>query len=100
VPEAFSGGGIGYLRDGDLLRLDLTTLKLNWLDPVAFQNGQELAADPRGLEERAELFEERLRRMEARQCDIAASNVLDAIGNAARGIVPPAVDRRAIKSWR
>ncbi len=93
-------GHMGYLRDGDVLRLNLTTLKLDWLDPVAFLDGVELPADPRGIKERVELFEGRLGRMEARQCDIAASNVLDAIGNAACGIVPRAVDRRAIKSWR
>jgi dihydroxy-acid dehydratase len=59
-----------------------------------------LAADPRLNDDRRDLFDRRMQRMEARQCDIAASNVLDAIGNAARGIVPGAVDRRAIKSWR
>ena len=100
VPEAFAGGGIGYLCDGDVLRLNLTSLTLDWLDPKAFIEGRELPADPKLQADRAQMFDARFKRMESRQCDIAASNVLDGIGNAARGIVPPAVDRRAIKDWR
>ncbi|MBO6809183.1 dihydroxy-acid dehydratase [Thalassospira sp.] len=100
VPEAFTGGAVGYLKDGDVLRLDLTRLTLDWLEPEAFKKGQERASDPREIADRKPLFDERFKRMADRQCDIAASNVLDAIGNAARGIVPRAVDRRATKSWR
>jgi dihydroxyacid dehydratase/phosphogluconate dehydratase len=99
VPEAFAGGGIGYLRNGDVLRLDLTSLTLDWLAPDAFLAGSDMASDPRDVADRADLFDARRKRMEARQCDIAASNVLDGIGTAARGIVPRAVDRRATKSW-
>jgi dihydroxyacid dehydratase/phosphogluconate dehydratase len=100
VPEAFVGGGIGHLQNGDVLRLDLTKLTLDWLDRAAFVAGQEIAANPADLPARAPLFTERQHRMINRQQDIAASNVMDHVSNAARGIVPGVVDRRAVKPWR
>jgi dihydroxyacid dehydratase/phosphogluconate dehydratase len=100
VPEAFSGGGIGHLRDGDVLRLDLTKNMLDWLDRDAFLAGTETAGSPIDLADRAPLFAERQKRMVARQYDIAASNVMDHVSNAARGIVPGVVDRRAVNPWR
>jgi dihydroxyacid dehydratase/phosphogluconate dehydratase len=100
VPEAFVGGGIGHLQNGDVLRLDLTKLTLDWLDRAAFVAEQEIVANPADLPARAPLFAERQHRMINRQQDIAASNVMDHVSNAARGIVPGVVDRRAVKPWR
>jgi len=100
VPEAFVGGGIGCLQNGDVLRLDLTRLTLDWLERDAFINGSEMCANPVDRPERQPLFAARQTRMINRQQDIAASNVMDHVSNAARGIVPGVVDRRAVKPWR
>jgi hypothetical protein len=39
-------------------------------------------------------------RMTIRQQDIAAPNLLDDASDAARGVVPAAVDHRATRPWR
>ncbi len=100
VPEAFTGSGIGYLRDGDILRLNLTSLTLDWLEREAFINGQEVTGHPAKVEGRKAVFDQRHQRMSNRQLDVAACNVMDHVSNAARGIVPETVDRRAVHSWR
>ncbi len=99
TPEAFDGGGIGYLADGDVLKLDLAGGRLDCLDAARFRRGEEVALDPRGLPERGPLFRDRLARMEARRLDIAACNLMEDVSDAARGVVPGAVDRRATRAW-
>jgi len=59
-----------------------------------------MCANPVDRPERQPLFAARQTRMINRQQDIAASNVMDHVSNAARGIVPGVVDRRAVKPWR
>ncbi|AUG55658.1 dihydroxy-acid dehydratase [Thalassospira marina] len=100
VPEAFAGGGIGHLRNGDILRLDLTLLTLDWLECDAFLHGQEITGNPTHMPDRKDLFEQRHQRMLTRQLDIAACNVMEHVSDAGRGIVPETVDRRAVHSWR
>lgn len=97
VPEAFDGGGIGFLRDGDLLRLDLSAARIDLLDRDAFLCGEEKAVDPTADAGRASLFAERRARMQERLLDIAACNLMDGVTDAARGVVPLAVDRRAAR---
>ncbi|RCK50831.1 dihydroxy-acid dehydratase [Thalassospira profundimaris] len=100
VPEAFTGGGIGYLQNGDILRLNLTSLSLDWLERDAFLDGREVPGDPAKVADRKVIFDQRHQRMSNRQLDVAACNVMDHVSNAARGIVPEMVDRRAILPWR
>lgn len=100
TPEAFDGGSIGYLADGDVLRLDLNGARLDCLDAAQFRAGTETPIDPRTLAGRADLFAARMARMERRRLDIAACNLMDDVSDAARGVVPGAVDRRATRPWR
>ncbi|MGQ9364809.1 dihydroxy-acid dehydratase domain-containing protein [Azospirillum sp. ST 5-10] len=100
TPEAFAGGGIGALRDGDVLRLSLTRRRIDLLDRAAFLEGREVAVDPTADPARRALQAARQARMEDRRLDIAACNVMDVVSDAARGVVPLAVDRRATRNWR
>ncbi len=100
TPEAFDGGGIGYLRDGDILRLRLSKRRIDLLDRTAFLEGREETVDPVGAPDRAGLHAARQARMERRRLDIAACNVMDLVSDAARGVVPRIVDQRAILSWK
>ena len=58
TPEAFDGGAIGWLKDGDVLRLDLAHARLDCLDAARFCAGEEVAVDPKTIAERAPLFAE------------------------------------------
>ncbi|WP_316976611.1 dihydroxy-acid dehydratase domain-containing protein [Shumkonia mesophila] len=97
VPEAFDGGGIGYLHDGDVLRLNLSSARIDLLERAAFLAGEERPLDPAADAGRAPLFVERQARMANRLLDIAACNLMDGVTDAARGVVPLAVDRRATR---
>lgn len=99
TPEAFDGGSIGYLADGDVLRLNLKAARLDCLDAGRFRSGEEVTVDPRDLAGRAPLFAERLARMERRRLDIAACNLMEDVSDASHGVVPGAVDRRATRPW-
>ncbi|WP_029010809.1 dihydroxy-acid dehydratase [Azospirillum halopraeferens] len=100
TPEAYAGGGIGALRDGDLLRLRLSQRRIDLLDRAAFLAGREEPVDPLADPVRRALQAERHARMEHRLLDIAACNVMDLVSDAARGVVPLTVDRRATRDWR
>lgn len=100
TPEAFAGGGIGYLADGDVLHLSISEGCIDLVDPAAFAEGKVIAIDPSSEPTRRPLQQERLARMTTRQLEIAASSVLDHCSDAARGVVPDAVNRRATRSWR
>ncbi len=97
VPEAFDGGGIGYLHDGDVLRLNLSKARIDLLERAAFLAGEERPLDPAADAGRAPLYAERQARMTNRLLDIAACNLMDGVTDAARGVVPLAVDRRATR---
>ena len=98
VLEAFTGGGIGALRSGDLLWVRLGEKRIDLLDPAAFIGGRLLPEAP--FAERRELIAERRARMEKRQLMIAASSLLDSATDAEYGVVPLAVSRRASLPWR
>ena len=100
VPEAFEGGGIGTLANGDLLWVRLSEKRIDLLDRDAFLRG-ELHTLPAPLfDERRELIAARQRRMEARQEQIAACSLMDNVSTAEYGVVPMAVHRRAKLPWR
>jgi dihydroxyacid dehydratase/phosphogluconate dehydratase len=96
TPEALNGGGILYLRTGDLIKLGFRAGRLELLDPASLAErgavapySGDLAAD------RADLGRERRRRVRLRQRRVAASNLLEGCTDAAHGVVPRAVWRAA-----
>ena len=95
VPEAFAGGGIGALIDGDLLWARLSEKRVDLLDRGAFIDGRLVPLNGPPLAERRELIAARRARMEKRQLQIAASSLLDYVADAEFGVVPLAVHRRA-----
>ncbi|MBK9443884.1 MAG: dihydroxy-acid dehydratase [Comamonadaceae bacterium] len=99
VPEAYEGGGIGALANGDLLWVRLSDKRIDLLDSAAFLCGEikPMTAPPRT--ERAELLARRRMAIEHRQRQIAACNVMDNVTDAEFGVVPLAVHRRATVAW-
>ena len=99
VPEAYDGGGIGALADGDLLWVRLSEKRIDLLDQPAFLRGELVAPESASFDERAELVARRRAQIEKRQFQIAACSVLDQVSNAEFGVVPLAVHRRATLRW-
>jgi dihydroxyacid dehydratase/phosphogluconate dehydratase len=95
TPEAYRGGGLLYLQEGDLLLLSFRSKHIELLDPIEFANGNvalyqgDLAAD------RAELGAERKATMKQRQRLVAASNRFIGCTDASEGVVPLAVKEDA-----
>lgn len=100
TPEAFAGGGIGALRNGDVLRLRLKERRIDLLDRTALLAGHEVVVDPIQDAGRAPLRQGRMERMQRRQLDIAACNLMDLVTDAAHGVVPRLVDQRAVTPWK
>ena len=99
VPEAFAGGGIGALVNGDLLWARLSEKRVDLLDVNAFVAGDLIPQPGAPIAERHELIAARRARMEKRQLQIAACNVIDNVSDAEYGVVPLAVHRRAVLRW-
>ncbi|MCW8892746.1 MAG: dihydroxy-acid dehydratase [Deltaproteobacteria bacterium] len=95
TPEAFAGGGIGQLADGDLLWLRIQDQLLDVVDPESLATGTP--APFAILPQRAKLVADRHRQMSDRLWQIAASNLMNDVSSAEKGCVPYAVDQRAIK---
>jgi len=99
TPEAWNDGGIGLMNHGDLLWMRLSERRLDWLDAMAFANGDTKPFERLPYVERGELAKQRKARMEKRRMQIAACNLLDHVSDAEHGVVPEAVDGRAILHW-
>ena len=99
VPEAFAGGGIGALTNGDLLWLRLRDKRIDLLDRPAFMQGLLEAPTRPSFADRQALIGERQTRIEQRQLQIAACNLMDHVSTAEHGVVPLAVNRRATLQW-
>lgn len=99
VPEAFEGGGIGTLINGDLLWVRLTDKRIDLIDRNAFLRGEIEPLSTAPFEERRELLAARQAKIENRQHQIAACNVLDNVSTAEFGVVPAVVHRRATIPW-
>ena len=99
VPEAFEGGGIGTLMSGDLLWMRLSQRRIDLIDREAFLSGRIEPLPGAPFDERQALLERRKATIEARQRQIAASNVLDSVSSAEHGVVPLSVHRRATIPW-
>jgi dihydroxy-acid dehydratase len=96
TPEAFEGGGIGLLDTGDLLHLCLSERRLDLLDSDAFESGRVAAWDVRLDPSRAGLASQRQHAIQERRRQIAATNRMDAVTDASRGVVPLAVAEEAL----
>lgn len=99
TPEAYEGGGIGTLKNGDLLWVRLTDKRIDMIDTEAFLRGDVVAREAAPFEERAELVAKRHADIERRQRQVAASSIMDGVTNAEFGVVPNAVNRRATIAW-
>ncbi len=99
VPEAFEGGGIGTLMNGDLLWVRLSDKRIDLIDRSAFLRGEIEPLSGAPFEDRKELLAARQAMIENRQHQIAACSVLDHVSTAEFGVVPAVVHRRATIPW-
>ena len=95
TPEAFEGGGIGKLNDGDVMWLRIGEKRIDIVDLVALETGE--IRPYAALPARSQLVTERQEKMLDRLWQIAASNLMNDVVSAEKGCVPYAVDQRAIK---
>ncbi|MBO0862308.1 MAG: dihydroxy-acid dehydratase [Chloracidobacterium sp.] len=92
TPEAKRGGGILYLQTGDIIQSNLRERNIILVDREALRERGEVIAYIGGVsEERRELGVERLRRINRRLLDIAPTNQMRDVTDAAYGVVPNAV---------
>lgn len=99
TPEAVKGGGILYLRTGDIVHLALRNRRIDLLDLASLRNGR-LAPYPNDLAtERADLGRERTARILERRRLIAASNRLTSVTDAAHGVVPLDIAQEATRRY-
>lgn len=95
TPEAFDGGGIGQLLDGDIMWLQIKKKHLDIVAVDALVTGQIKALDE--LPQRQELVARRMAMMKDRVLQVAASNEMYDVSSSEKGCVPYPVDIRAIK---
>jgi dihydroxyacid dehydratase/phosphogluconate dehydratase len=95
TPEAYDGGRIGRLIDGDIMWLQIRKKHLDIIDPVALE-GREVRAMT-DLPGRGELVAARMAVMEDRRGQIAATNLMYDVSTAEKGCIPFPVDQRAVK---
>ncbi|WHY68854.1 dihydroxy-acid dehydratase [Neobacillus sp. SuZ13] len=100
TPEAYEDGGIGYLKTGDILHLQLRGRRIDFVDPIQLLDGEVVHDFTEGLkEERQLLVTERKQRMKVRQKMVAASNRMYGHTDAANGVVPIAVVEDAVLDY-
>lgn len=98
TPEAMNGGGIGYLKTGDILHLQLRKKRIDLLDQL-----QEVVTYKENLFEeldRKEVFETRLEKMKKRQKLVAAVNRMVGHTDASKGVVPVQVYEEATENYK
>ncbi|MBP1155835.1 MULTISPECIES: dihydroxy-acid dehydratase [unclassified Paenibacillus] len=99
TPEAFHGGGLLYLQEGDLLHLQFRKKRIDLLNPQSFALGL-IEHDVGELRnKRTELGIFRMEKMRKRQKRVAASNRLRDCTDASRGVVPMGVALDAELKW-
>jgi dihydroxyacid dehydratase/phosphogluconate dehydratase len=100
TPEAKRGGGILYLQTGDIIQSNLRSRNIILVDREALRERGEITAYIGGLtDERRDLGVERLRRINRRLLDIAPTNRMRDVTDAAYGVVPNAVAECAAQSF-
>lgn len=95
TPEAYEGGGIGRLQDGDILHFCLDEHRLDMVDREALLQGEIISLEQ--PPEREELVKMRYSRLQDRRMQIAASNLMEHVTDAEHGVVPDAVNQRATR---
>jgi dihydroxy-acid dehydratase len=92
TPEAKRGGGILYLQTGDILQSNLRERNIIFVDRETLRESGEVTAYVGGLTDaRRDIGVERLRRINRRLHDIAPTNRMRDVTDAANGVVPNAV---------
>ncbi|MBO0724608.1 MAG: dihydroxy-acid dehydratase [Blastocatellia bacterium] len=100
TPEAKRGGGILYLQTGDIIQSNLRERNIIFVDREALRERGEVIAYTGGVtDERRELGVERLRRINRRLLDIAPTNRMRDVTDAANGVVPNAVAECALQPF-
>lgn len=96
TPEAKRGGGILYLQTGDIIQSNFRARNIALIDrPALRERGEILPAEIDLAAARRELGEERLRKINHRLLEIVPTNRMRDVTDAARGVVPNAVDEMA-----
>lgn len=93
TPEAFDGGAIGRLVDGDIMWLRIAEKQLDIVDREALATGRTEPLTE--LPGRQQVVAERSKKMHDRVLQIAASNLMYDVSSAEKGCVPYPVDVRA-----
>ncbi len=93
TPEAFDGGGIGKLDNGDLMWLQISKKHLDIIDPQQLINGQ--VQPYKNLPAREKMVAQRMAMMQDRVLDIAACNLMYDVSSSEKGCIPYPVDQRA-----
>jgi dihydroxy-acid dehydratase len=96
TPEAISGGGILYLRTGDIIQLGFREKRIDLLNNEAFRQGRIVVAGENWASDRQALAADRKQKMIERRRMIAAANRLVDHTDAAHGVVPNAVWEEAL----
>ena len=98
TPEAYEDGGIGWLRDGDVLWLRIAEKRLDWVDSENLLQGELEVRSGFSRTERAGMQLERQKAMDHRLLQVAASNLMTYATDAEKGCVPLEVDQRATRA--
>ncbi len=99
TPEAAHGGGMLYLRTGDLFLLQLKKRRVTLIDPSGLRRGSAVPLEERLSEARSALGEERLRRILERRRRISPTNLLTGAADASLGVAPSAVVESADETF-
>lgn len=98
TPEAFEGGGVGYLKTGDILHLRLREQRIDLVghydNKISYDNTIKEKTD------RIQLFDERKQKMKTRQKLVAAVNRMVGHTDASKGVVPIQVYEEATKKFQ
>ncbi|ASS99290.1 dihydroxy-acid dehydratase [Geobacillus thermocatenulatus] len=100
TPEAIRGGGILYLKTGDLLYIGLRERRIEFVNELAFRNGTLRFEFESIKQERTEIANQRVAAMRKRQRRIAASNRLIGHTDAAHGVVPLPIAEEAVYDYK
>ncbi len=93
TPEAFNGGGIGYLKSGDILHLKLREKRIDLIKSLS--EGVEYEENLFTDIDRSETYQERKKKMNIRQKYVAAVNRMVNHTDASKGVVPVQVFEEA-----
>jgi dihydroxy-acid dehydratase len=98
-PEAYRGGDLLYLADGDLLHLRFRAKRIDLIDPDSFLEGSIRPYAGQLRQDREKLGIARLEKLKFRQRRVAASNRMGDCTDASNGVVPNSVASEADLVW-